>query len=280
MSGTAQGEVRAIVRASGSSFLAGMRVLPAERRRAIHAIYAFCRVVDDIADGTGTPAAKDQGLAAWAQELDAVRAGRPATAIGAELAAASRALPMDELDLVLEGMRMDAATIVAPDDATFERYVRCVAGAVGILAMHVFDAWRGQASERFALSLGRGVQLVNILRDVDEDAGLGRLYLPRRVLDPAGVPRDPQAARVHPGLSDARAALGREARASFDDAAARIGDHSRRRILPALMMMGPYERTLRAMESDWRRPPARRPGWRKAADGLAFAVAALARPSP
>ena len=281
MSAPAQAaSVGEIVRASGSSFAAGMRVLPRRRRAAIHAVYAFCRVVDDIADGPGSASQKAGALDAWAAELDAARAGRPDTPLGAALAeaAAAHALPFDELDRVLEGMRMDASAIVAPDDATFERYVRCVAGAVGVLAMRIFGAWRGAPSERFALALARGMQLTNILRDVGEDAALGRLYLPARVLDAAGIPHDPRAAPDHPRLALARAALGREARASFAEADALVGAHARRAILPALVMTGPYERLLRAMEADWSRPPARRPGWRKAADGAAFAAAALARP--
>lgn len=280
MSGAGDGraEVRDIVHASGSSFLAGMRMLPPSRRAAIYAIYAFCRVVDDIADGPGSASDKVAGLTFWERELAAARAGAPATAIGVELLAAARAhdLPFDEFDCILEGMRMDATGIVAPDDATFERYVRCVAGAVGILSMHAFGAWRGAVSERFALSLARGLQITNILRDIGEDAGRGRLYLPRSVLEAAGVPADPRLAVPHPGLGQARASMGREARRSFAEAMALVPSHSRRRILPALMMMGPYARLLTAMEADWQRQPLRRPGWRKAADGIGFALRQVA----
>lgn len=276
----ARREVRSIVRASGSSFAAGMRVLPARRRAAIHAVYAFCRLVDDIADGTATPAEKAAGLDAWAAELDAAERGRPGTAVGAELlrAAEAYALPFAELHLVLDGMRMDSTAIVAPDEATFERYVRRVAGAVGILSMHAFGAWRGATSERFALALARGMQITNILRDVGEDAAMGRLYLPRTTLAAAGIPPDPMLAPKHPRLCEARAALGAEARRSFEAAGLEVRHHGRRAILPALVMTGPYERLLRAMERDWHRPPARRAGWRKAADGVSFALGALVRP--
>ncbi len=282
MTDGAAAEVRAIVRASGSSFLAGMRVLPRARRASIHAIYAYCRVIDDIADGPGDAAAKAAALDGWAAELDAAREGRAGTAIGAELgvAAARHDLPWDEFHLVLEGMRMDADRIVAPDDATFERYVRRVAGAVGILAMRVFGAWRGEPSRRFALALARGVQITNVLRDVDEDAGMGRLYLPGSVLDPADIPHDPGVAAAHPRLPEARAALGLRARASFLDAAGLVPAHPRAAIVPALMMMGPYERLLRAMEADWSRPPPPRSGLRKAADGFGLAATTLLRPRP
>ncbi len=282
-------EVRRVVAASGSSFLAGMRILPADRRAAIYAVYAFCRLVDDIADGTGvatgdglcdgpgTPAARAAALGAWEAELARVRAGSPATAVGAELLAASRrfALPLEELDRIVEGMRMDAAGMVAPDAATLDRYVRCVAGSVGILAMHVFGAWRGAASERFALALARGIQLTNILRDVAEDAAIGRLYVPASVLAATGIPAVPATAAQHPALPEARRLLGRDARASFRDAADEIRAHARRALLPALVMMGPYERLLRRMEADWTRQPPPRPGWLKALDGARGALIAF-----
>nr|WP_246849508.1 squalene/phytoene synthase family protein [Rubellimicrobium arenae] len=271
-------EVRRIVVESGSSFAAGMRVLPRRRREAIFAVYAFCRVVDDIADGTMLPLEKVDALADWAEEIDRVFLRAPRTPVGEELARAvdGYGLPRHEFDLILEGMRMDAEGMVAPDPIRLERYVRCVAGAVGLLSMRVFGAWQGDRSRRFALSLARAMQLTNILRDVEEDACLGRLYLPATVLEAAGVPPDPYAAWSHPALPDARRRLGLIARTQFRRAQAARAGHAWARILPALMMMGPYERMLADMETDWTRPPVRRPGWRKAADGIACATGGLA----
>ena len=270
-------EVRRVVAAAGSSFAAGMRVLPRARRRAIHAVYALCRVVDDIADGDAPGADTAQGRAAgldrWADEIDAAFRGAPRSAIGAEVARSAEAfdLPRGEFDLVIDGMRMDAVPIVAPSGAQLAAYVRRVAGAVGILSMRCFGAWIGEPSERFALSLARGLQLTNILRDVAEDAALGRLYLPDHVLDAAGMPLDLSAA-AHPALPAARAMLGAEARAAYSAAAAEIGAHRRAALFPALMMMGPYERLLRRMEVDWSRPPAPRSPFGKVCDGLAMAA--------
>ena len=218
-------EVRRVVAAAGSSFAAGMRVLPRMRREAIHAVYALCRVVDDIADGdapgSDDPRRRAAHLDEWEREIGSVFAGAPRTAIGAEIARAAERhdLPKDEFLLILDGMRMDAQNIVAPSAEMLAAYVRRVAGAVGILSMRCFGAWRGDPSERFALSLARGLQLTNILRDVEEDARMGRLYLPAHVLEGAGVPRDPAAAAVHPNLPVARAMLGTEARAAFDASA-------------------------------------------------------------
>ena len=270
-------EVRRIVQGAGSSFAAGMRVLPRMRREAIHAVYAFCRVADDIADGD-VPGARDpQERAARLDELeaevrDALR-GAPRTAVGAEVARAAERfdLPGMEFLLLVEGMRMDAARIVAPTAETLGDYVRRVAGSVGLLSMRCFGAWRGAPSERFALSLARGLQLTNILRDVREDAALGRLYLPAHVLVEAGIPPDLSAAD-HPALPRARAALGAEARAAYGAAAAEIGAHRRLALLPALMMMGPYERLLARMERDWSAPPAGRSALGKLADGVAMAA--------
>ena len=271
-------EVRRVVVAAGSSFAAGMRVLPRMRREAIHAVYALCRVVDDIADGdapgTTDPARRAAHLDEWEDEIGSVFAGRPRTAIGAEIARAAERLdlPKDEFLLILDGMRMDAHDIVAPSAEMLAAYVRRVAGAVGILSMRCFGAWRGEPSERFALSLARGLQLTNILRDVEEDARRGRLYLPRHALDEAGVPGDPAEAAAHPNLPAARAILGREARTAFSDAQREVAAHPRTPLIPALMMMGPYERLLGRMESDWTRLPPRRTGFGKLWDGARHAV--------
>jgi phytoene synthase len=271
-------EVRRIVTEAGSSFAAGMRILPRRRREAIFAVYAFCRIVDDVADGPGSACDKRDQLAMWSDEVERVFRGAPLTPVGEELARAARlyGLPRHEFELILEGMAMDAEGMVAPSPERLERYIRCVAGAVGLLSMRVFGAWQGDASRRFALPLARAMQLTNILRDVEEDAGLGRLYLPAPLLLATGVPADPDRAHRHPALPEARRLLGLRARAQFERARSSVRVHSWSRILPALVMMGPYERLLAQMEADWTRPPERRPGWRKAADGIACAAGGLA----
>jgi presqualene diphosphate synthase len=266
--------VRRIVAAAGSSFALGMRALPLRRRTAIHAVYAFCRIVDDIADGDDPEApdapSRSAALDAWEEEVLRAFGGDPRTAVGAELARAADRfdLPMAEVLLVLDGMRMDAAGMVAPSSEHLAAYVRRVSGAVGILAMHCFEAWRGPPSERFALNLATGLQLTNILRDVEEDAALGRLYLPLDVLSSAGIPADPQRAVSHPGLPRARGILGARARAAFAKATAEVPAHSRSRLLPALLMMGPYESMLERMSRDWTRPAPARSAPGKLLDGV------------
>jgi phytoene synthase len=273
-------EVRRVVSSAGSSFAAGMRILPSGRRRAIHAVYAYCREIDDIADGdtpgADCPIRRASMLDRWEAELDATFAGRPATAIGAEIARACDRIPLPrhEFELLLEGMRLDAQRIVAPSADALAGYIRRVAGAVGILSMRCFGAWLGAPSERFALNLAHGLQLVNILRDVEEDAARGRLYLPDHVLDHACLPSDPLRVAAHPNLPVARAALAAEARDAFTAAKAEIPAHRRMPLVPALLMMGPYDRLLRRWEADWSRPPPRRSTYGKLVDG----VIAVARP--
>ncbi|SDE80205.1 squalene/phytoene synthase family protein [Limimaricola pyoseonensis] len=262
--------VAEITGGAGSSFRAGMRLLPPARRRAILAVYAFCRVIDDVVDGPAPAEEKRAALAAWAAELDAVGAGRAQSPVGRELqrAIARHGLPLAEFELVLEGMRMDLEGVVGPEQARLDAYVRRVAGAVGILSMHVFGAWRGAASQRFALALAEALQLTNILRDVEEDAAMGRLYLPAEILAEAGLPADPARIPGAPGLPVARRLLAVQARAAYGAAAREIAAHPRLRLAPALLMMGPYERLLRRIEADCERPPPRRSGLGKLVDGL------------
>lgn len=273
-------EVRRVVASAGSSFAAGMRILPTRRRRAIHAVYALCRAVDDIVDGdapgSGYAASRARALDRWETEIAEIYKDTPRTAIGTEIARARGwlELPQGEFALILDGMRMDAAGIVAPDGPHLTAYIRRVAGSVGILSMRCFGAWTGATSERFALNLAHGLQLINILRDVEDDAAVGRLYIPADILDRAGIPASPTAAARHPNLPLARAALGREARLAFSRAAAEVPAHRRLPLLPALMMMGPYERLLTRWERDWSRPAPRRSGAGKLLD----AVTTVARP--
>ena len=246
----AYARAEAIVRRSGTSFAMGMRVLSKPRRRAMYAIYAFCREVDDIADAPGDARAKLAALEGWRIEVDRVFADRPTCAIGPALVDTVHRFgpPKAEFLAMIDGMTMDAeAPIVAPDWATLTLYCRRVAGAVGLMSLPVFGA-RGSQAETFAETLGRALQLTNILRDVAEDAALGRLYLPREALAEAGVPTDDvQAATAHPGLAAACRAVAAEARLAFDRADRLLPGLDRRVLRPALLMMGVYDQILRRL---------------------------------
>src|SRR5580692_4947370 len=175
-------------RASGSSFYIAMRLMPAEQRDAMFAIYAFCRKVDDIADdGIGTRAERHEKLEGWRYDLEALYGGQmPARVRFLAPAVAQFGLRKQDFFTVIDGMDMDVAEdIVAPDLATLDLYCDRVASAVGRLSIKIFGMEEGPGFE-LAHHLGRALQLTNILRDIDEDAGIGRLYLPREYLFDAG----------------------------------------------------------------------------------------------
>ncbi|MEM9736795.1 MAG: squalene/phytoene synthase family protein, partial [Pseudomonadota bacterium] len=241
----------AITRRSGTSFGPGMRVLSKLRREGMWALYAFARVIDDIADEDWPLAEKHRLLDAWRAEIDALYLGQPVSAVGQALLEPVQAfdLPQAEFLALIDGMQMDAdGPVIAPSMERLRLYTRRVAGAVGLLSMRIFGAWRGAPSERFALALADAFQLTNILRDVEEDAGLGRLYLPREALTRAGIPPEPRAVVGHAALPQVAAEIGGLARVEFDKARAEIPGHNRLALAPALMMMGVYESYLTAME--------------------------------
>ncbi|MBV8919887.1 squalene/phytoene synthase family protein, partial [Bradyrhizobium sp.] len=169
--------------ASGSSFYAAMRILPREQREAMFQIYSFCRQVDDIADSDGPREARLAALQQWRDDIDALYQGRAPARLRDYAATVKKfGLRREDFLAIIDGMEMDVpADIRAPDMATLDLYCDRVASAVGRLSVRVF----GMPEEDgllLAHHLGRALQLTNILRDIDEDAGLGRLYLPREAL--------------------------------------------------------------------------------------------------
>ncbi len=250
--GSPQQVVDRITGQAKSSFSLGMKLLSRPRREAMRSVYAFCRVVDDIADGPLPAEVKRAMLADWRAEIDRLYEGRPRSAIGRALAApvARYDLPKAEFLMMIEGMEMDAiGPIVAPPLRELSRYNRRVAGSVGLLSMRIFGAWRGDPSHLFALALADALQLTNILRDVEEDAAIGRIYLPREALERAGVAPDCATIGDDPRLHVVRAEVGQLARAAFDRARGAIPRHPRLRLAPALAMLGVYEGYLDRMEA-------------------------------
>jgi len=258
-----QAHVRSVVADSGTSFYWGMRLLPAAKREAMFAIYAFCREVDDIADSEAPPAAKRAALAGWRAEIEALYAGRPGRPTSlALLAPVERfALPRAEFDAMIDGMEMDASEAMrAPPMATLERYCRCVAGAVGVLSVRVFGAMAPDR-DAGAVALGDALQLTNILRDLAEDARFGRLYLPRELLDRHGITSDaPADVLRHRALPAVCRELAAQAATRFDAADRWLRREERRLVRPALIMRAVYRRTLeRLIAHDWQQldPPVR-----------------------
>src|ERR1700749_1510875 len=174
--------------ASGSSFYAAMRILPREQRDAMFQIYSFCRQVDDIADSDRPRGVRLAAIQQWRDDRHALSPGWP-PAPAADYGGAGRRFGVKREDFIsiIDGMEMDIPQdIRAPDMATLDLYCDRVASAVGRLSVNVFGMPREDGVE-LAHHLGRALQLTNILRDIDEDATLGRLYLPREALYHAGI---------------------------------------------------------------------------------------------
>ncbi|TVQ38676.1 MAG: squalene synthase HpnD [Geminicoccaceae bacterium] len=246
-----------VVAAAGSSFFWAMRLLPPPRRRIVFAIYAFCREVDDIADDDRPRAQKLQDLQFWRAEIARLYAGEPTRPITRVLAGGTGRYGLDRNDFeaIIDGMAMDAeGPVVAPSRAELDLYCDRVASAVGRLCVPVFGE-PGARGRAVADPLGRALQLTNILRDLDEDAALGRLYLPREALEEAGIPLDPTRAIAHPALPTVCADLAAEAAGCYDAAAAAIRACDGRRIRPARMMMAVYRCTFdRLAARGWAAP--------------------------
>ncbi len=272
--------VEAIVRAAGTSFYRGMRVLPPDRRHAMYAIYAFCRVVDDIADDESVSLSERlPRLGAWRARIGDLYRGITDDPVTRVLAAATRryALRQEDFLAVIDGMQMDAETpIVAPDIATLDLYCDRVAAAVGRLSVRAFgDA--SPAADRVAHALGRALQLTNILRDVREDAERGRLYLPREYLDAAAVPHDPLNALLAPHLPEVCARVAALAHAQFRVAHAAMAECDRQAMRPARLMGATYAAILARLERrGWQRLDQRvsLPAWQKLWVAVRYGLAA------
>lgn len=275
-----QAHVEAVVARSGTSFGLGMRILGKPRREAMHAVYAFCREIDDIADEPAPLDQKRRALDGWREEIEALFAGRPAMPTARALAGPIErySLGKAEFLLLIEGMEWDAeGPIIAPSFERLSGYCRRVAGAVGMLSMPIFGAPAGASSDRFALAMGEGLQLANITRDVAEDAAEGRLYLPVELLDAQGMAHDPAQVLAHPRLPEVRKALGARAREAFAAALSETEVLGWTKVRPALLMHAVYDLSLAALERDGFRHLAK-PSVRKSAKILAALRAALIPP--
>ena len=224
--------------AAGSSFYLGMRILPRAEREAMFAIYAFCRVVDDIADSPGPRQGRRAALLAWRADIDALFRGevRPSTAMLAPHIVPF-GLVRDAFHDVIDGMEMDvAADIQAPSWSVLDLYCDRVASAVGRLSARVFGL-RPAEADLLAHHLGRALQLTNILRDLDEDAAIHRLYLPREELQKVGMSDlTPHAVLAHPRLGEPCLEVARRA-AAFYEEADRVMSRQRRRAVRAPRLM-------------------------------------------
>ena len=248
--------------AAGSSFYIAMRILPRARREAMYAVYAFCRAVDDIADDGGAREPRRAALDRWRTDIDRLFKGE-VSPLTADLAGPTRrfGLRREDFHAVIDGMQMDLdADICAPDWATLDLYCDRVASAVGRLSVRIFGI-EPAVGDKLAHHLGRALQLTNILRDLDEDSGIGRLYLPREALTHAGIAvdgRTPQAILAEPGLEAACRAVAARAAEHFAEANRIMARGPRRTVRAPRLMEAAYRRILADLMARGFAPPRER----------------------
>lgn len=251
---------------AGSSFYAGMRVLPKPEREAMYAIYGFCRIVDDIADDLDRPIGTRRAeLDAWREYIDALYRGEtPGPAAFLAQPIKDFGIERDDFIAVIDGMQTDLDGEVRwPPFAEFDLYCDRVASAVGRLSVKVFGMER-ETGIALSHHLGRALQFTNVLRDIDEDAEIGRVYLPKEALDAAGiVPTTPEAVVADPRLDLAARWLAPKAQEHFAEAHAILARNPRGHLIAPRLMDSAYSRVLDKMIARGWQAPRKRIGTSK-----------------
>jgi phytoene synthase len=239
----------AAVRAGGSSFYLAMRILQREQREAMFQIYSFCRDVDDIADSELPRPQRMEQLSLWRHDIDDVYSGRVLPGLD-RLAAMIDRFDLGKQDFlaVIDGMEMDATEdIRAPSFRELDLYCDRVACAVGRLSVRVFGM-NDAEGRLLAHHLGRALQLTNILRDIDEDAAMGRLYLPREALQLAEIGgTDPRSVVSNSRVGQVCAVVAEHAREHFAKADEIMSAAPRHIVRAPKIMLEAYRQMLEAM---------------------------------
>jgi phytoene synthase len=253
---------------SGSSFYHSFRFLPPQKRRAITALYAFCREVDDVVDECGDPETARAGLNGWRQEVMRLFHGTPQHPV-------TRAIKplLAEFDLaeehfleIIDGMEMDLERVHYENFAQLSLYCYRVASVVGLMAAEIFG-YRDRHTLKYAHDLGMAFQLTNILRDVREDALRGRCYLPADEMARFGVSiEDITEGREHEGVKALLAYQAERAEGYYDKALAQLPEQDRYAQRSGLIMAEIYHALLRRIRNEGYPVLQRRvtlPLWRK-----------------
>lgn len=238
-----------VTRNARSHFALGIRLLPKSRRQAMEAVYAFCRVVDDVVDRNGANAssAVQEELARWRRELAACVGGVPAhpVMVGLQPVLQRYRIPVDHFEQILQGVEMDLTIRRYPAFEDLKVYCQRVASAVGLISVRIFGC-ENPAADRYATALGVALQLTNILRDIPSDLARGRIYLPLAELRRFSV-TEAELARGFPSESFGRlvAFQAERAHSFFQQAREHLKESEEgRKLLPARVMGGIYTRLL------------------------------------
>ncbi len=238
--------------ASGSSFYYSFLFLPPERRRAITALYAFCREVDDVVDETADTHLAATKLAWWRSEVGNLFAGRAQHPVTKALDSSREkfGITAERLNEIIDGMEMDLTQTRYLDWPALERYCYRVAGVVGLLAAGIFG-YRDPRTLEYAKNLGIAFQITNIVRDVGEDARKNRIYLPMDDLKRHGVPAaDILGAKESAEFHALMAFEAERAKSYYGQALAALPPEDRRAQRPGLIMAAIYRALLEEIERD------------------------------
>jgi presqualene diphosphate synthase len=245
---------------SRSSFYRALSILPREKREAMYEVYSFCRAVDDIADEGGPNDDRIAMLNHWREDIARLYAGGGPSELTEGLSRPVQAFGLRQEDFlaIVDGMEMDVRReTLAQDWPMLELYCDRVASAVGRLSVRIFGI-EGEKGRQLSHHLGRALQMTNILRDLDEDAGLGRLYLPREALAEAGIDQvDIRKVLAHPGLGQACASVVTRAKQHFAEASAVMTSCRRESVRSPRVMASVYQALLdKLVRRGWTPPRA------------------------
>ena len=238
-------------RGSGSSFFYAFLFLPDEKKRAMMALYAFCREVDDIADEVQDPEVAMRKLQFWREEIARTFAGKPNHPVGKELHEACRHYRLSEnlLTDIMDGMAMDIAGLPILKVEDLSQYCYRVAGTVGLLSIEIFG-YTDNKSREFSTALGEALQLTNILRDVREDAMRGRIYIPQEDrIRFAVTDQDFKDGSLKPAMQALLSDYGSRAEDCYKKALALLPEVDRKNLGASLIMGAIYHTHLKKLKA-------------------------------
>ncbi|MGH8069173.1 MAG: presqualene diphosphate synthase HpnD [Candidatus Entotheonellia bacterium] len=241
-----------LTRKSRSNFYYSFLFLSKEKRQAMYAVYAFCRSVDDIADGTTSEREKQGLLDEWRHELDRCYEGKAQHPITVKLAQSLQQFPIpkEHFEELIAGVEMDLTHHRYPTFRELYAYCYRVAGVVGLMCIEIFG-YRNPKAKDYAINLGVALQLTNIMRDLKGDAERGRIYLPQEDLARFGYREEELLLDAYtPAFIELMRFAGNRARQYFDQARQLLAEEDRRSLVAAEIMGAIYYRLLETIEAE------------------------------